>query len=207
MPISPLYHPTLWYPPGAGGMWLNYLVWCSKNDRIIPGDHSHFEWPYLLSIEPEYIPYFEFCSHDRVHKTATVRLGNQQAQFNFFLNVINKKQMPQDLDSLIQGAKMFLEWELDSVDFNLDWCLIFENPEHFVAQLNSITIFDLEFNSAAEQAVEQYQKSCIKIKTYTELEVQAWRRAALEMCTDRQQSISKRLQKAEEVFYNTYYEI
>ena len=207
MPAPLIYKPSLWYPPGAGGMWLNYLVWCGKNNRIIPGDHSHFEWPHLFSIEPKYIPYFEFCSHDKVHKTAAVRLGSQRAQLNFFLNVINKKEMSQDFSSSVYGAKMFLEWELGSVDFNLDWCLIFENPERFVAQLNSITDFELEFNPSAKQAIEQYRKSCVKIETYTEVEVQGWRQAILNLYTDRQQPLPQRLQLAEEIFYNTYYRI
>lgn len=201
--------PGIWYPQGAGGMWLNYLIWCSEHEKIIPGDHPHFEWPYIQSLEPEYVSYLDFYIHGRDHTTAPIILGNNNAWLNFFLNINAKKGMPNDYNSLIIGAKNLLKVHKTHVEFNLDWCLIFTNPEQFVQQLNKLVDyeFEVEYNSITEQAFEQYRRSCIKLTDHADPQIRAWRTAILELFTDKAQSLPQRLQIAEEIFYNTYYEI
>lgn len=199
--------PGFWYPQGAGGMWLNYLIWCSQANKIVPGDHLYFEWPYIQSLEPKYVSYLDFYIHDRDYSTAPIRLGSNRAWFNFFLNINAKKGMPQDYFGLVQGASTFLTWSRDNIDFTLDWCLIFEDPEQFITQLNTVADFNVTLNSVTEQAIEQYRKSCIWIQDYNDSRVAAWRQAALNLFTDREQSLSQRLQIVEEIFYNTYYRI
>lgn len=188
-------------------MWLNYLIWCSKTNEIVPGNHPHFEWPYIQSLRPDYLSFLGFYIHDRDWKTAPIRLGSNRAWFNFFLNVNAKKGLPADYNSSLKGATMFLEWYSSGVEFTLDWCLIFEDPEQFVAQLNSISDFDVKFNSVTEQAFAQYKNSCVWANDSTALQVQAWKTAALNLLTDRKQPLPQRLQIAEEIFYNTYYRI
>jgi hypothetical protein len=188
-------------------MWLNYLVWCSRTAEIIPGNHPHFEWPYIQSLRPDYLSFIGFYVHSRDYLTAPIRLGSHRAWFNFFLNVNAKKGMPVDYNSILNGAKMFLEWHLANIDFNLDWCLIFEDPEHFVHQLNSISGFGVKYNSITEQAFDQYRDSCIAITDHRDLQIQAWRQASLDLFTNRKQPLPQRLQIVEEMFYNTYYRI
>lgn len=197
----------VWYPPGAGGMWLNYLVWCSRSGEIIPGDHAHFEFNYLESLNPAYMSFLGFYTHNLEYDFATIRLGSDRAWFNFFLNIQSKKQMSSDYDSVLNGAKLFLEWRQAAAECNLDWCLIFENPEQFVAQLNSITNFDVKFNSVTEQAFVQYQNSCIAMPDVSATIVRAWRQAILDLHTRSTQPLPQRLQITEEIFYNTYYRI
>jgi len=199
--------PGLWYPQGAGGMWLNYLIWCSQANKIVPGDHYYFEWPYIQSLEPKYISFLGFYPHNRDYSTAPIRLGSDRAWFNFFLNINAKKGMPAEYSALVQGSTNFLIWHQQNIDFTLDWCLIFKDPEQFIAQLNAITDFDVSLNSVTEQAIEQYRKSCVWVQDYNDFRVKAWRQAALNLFTDRKQSLPQRLQIAEEVFYNTYYKI
>jgi len=199
--------PGLWYPQGAGGMWLNYLIWCSQANKIVPGDHYYFEWPYIQSLEPKYISYVDFYNHSRDHSTASIRLGSNRAWFNFFLNVNAKKGISAEYWALVQGSTMFLTWYKQNINFTLDWCLIFEDPEQFITQLNTIADFDVSLNSVTEQAIEQYRKSCIQIQNHNDLQVAAWRQAALNLFTDRQQPLPQRLQIAEEMLYNTYYRI
>lgn len=193
----------VWYPQGAGGMWLNYLIWCSKTNEIVPGDHPHFEWPYIQSLRPDYLSFLGFYIHDRDWKTAPIRLGSNRAWFNFFLNVNAKKGLPHDYDSLLKGATMFLEWHNTGVKFTLDWCLIFEDPEQFVAQLNSISDFDVKFNSVTEQAFIQYKNS--QPRGYTDQAARAWKNAILNLLTDRKQILPQRVQQAEQIFNDTYY--
>lgn len=199
--------PGAWYPPGAGGMWLNYLVWCSKFNKIIPGGHPHFEYNYLESINPEYLSFLGFYTHQLEYDVTPIRLGSDRAWFNFFLNVQAKKGVDSDYDSLLNGAKLFLEWQQQAVEFNLDWCLIFTGPEQFVAQLNSITDLDVQYNSVTEQAFDQYRNSCIAMPDVSAPIVRAWRQAILDVYTKRTQVLPQRLQIAEQIFYNTYYKI
>jgi len=205
-PIDP-NRPGVWYPQGAGGMWLNYLVWCSRTNEIVPGNHPSFEWSYIQSLRPDYLSFLGSYLHDRDYNGAQIRLGSQHAWFNFFLNVNAKKELPEDYNSLVAGAELFLEWKQEDIGFNLNWCLIFEDPEQFIAQLNSISDLNVKYNSVTEQAFEQYRNSCVKITDYTDPQVRAWRHAALNLFTDKNQPLPQRLQIAEEIFYNTYYEI
>jgi len=188
-------------------MWLNYLVWCSRANEIIPGNHPHFEWSYIQSLRHDYLSFLGFYIHGRDYATAPIRLGSYRAWFNFFLNVNAKKGMPPGPSSLVAGAKLFLNWQLDDIDFNLDWCLIFEDPEQFVHQLNLISGFGVKYNSITKQAFAQYQNSCIKVTDYSDPQVVAWRQAALDLFTNSKQPLPQRLQVAEEIFYNTYYKI
>jgi hypothetical protein len=148
-----------------------------------------------------------FYIHSRDYTTAPIRLGSNRAWFNFFLNVNAKKGMPRDCVTLLTGSKMFLNWYQADINFNLDWCLIFEDPEQFVAQLNSISDFKIKYSSVTGQAFDQYRNSCITIADYSDLQINAWRQAALDLFTDRKQPLPQRLQIAEEIFYNTYYRI
>lgn len=205
--IDAVERPGVWYPPGAGGMWLNYLVWCSRSNEIIEGNHTHFEFNYLESLNPDYLSFLGFYTHHQEHEAASIKLGSERAWFNFFLNVQAKKAMPNEYDSLLNGAKLFLQWRQETVEFNLDWCLIFEDPEQFVAQLNSITDLNVQYNSVTEQAFAQYRNSCIAMPDVSAPMVQAWRQAILDLFTNRSDAVPQRLQTAEQIFYNTYYRI
>lgn len=199
--------PGIWYPQGAGGMWLNYLIWCSEHEKIIPGDHPHFEWPYIQSLEPEYVSYLDFYIHGRDYTTAPIILGSNQAWFNFFLNINAKKEMPENYSSLVDGASRLLQLYKTPIEFNLDWCLIFTDPEQFVQQLNNLVEFEIEYNSITEQAFEQYRRSCVKLTDYTDPQMRAWRTAIIDLFTDRTLTVPQRLQSVDEIVYNTHYRI
>jgi len=153
----------LWWPQGAGGMWLNYLIWSSKTQQTIPGSHVEFNYMYLKNINPEYDSYVEFVQHLQDYNDCTVRIGNNQCWFNFYLNICIKKINSDDHLEMQNAARLIQDYDKNLIPFNLDWLLIFNDPEKFLHQFNSITIFNLKFDNVVETAFKQYQKSCLLV--------------------------------------------
>ena len=87
--------------------------------------------------------------------------------------------------------------------------VVYISSEQFVQELNKLVDYEFEvkYNSITEQAFDQYRRSCIKLTDHADPQIRAWRTAILELFTDKAQSLPQRLQIAEEIFYNTYYEI
>ena len=92
------------------------------------------------------------------------------------------------------------------IEFNLDWCWIWENPQQFLTKLNQLAGFELEYNSGAEQAFEQYRASCVFEPLEGDLDV--YQRAVYDLATDQDTTNAQaRLQRAREIVYTTWYRI
>lgn len=150
----------LWWPQGAGGMWVNYLLWSSRQNINIGNDHVDFNYMYLKKINPEYSYSVTFARHLEDPNQSGIRLGNHHAWFNFYLNVCAKKVAADDILHLQNSAKMILNYLSQDLDFNLDWKLIFSDPEKFIAQLNQAGNYDIALNPSAKFAFDQYRRSC-----------------------------------------------
>jgi len=151
--------PTCWYPAGAGGMWLNYLVWCHKTQQTAPGYLPHFELPSLRSIFPNIESNLGFLLHDHDPNSAVIRLGSHRAWFNFYLNLNTKKECA-DAEGLYSETVKFLNYKKLPVNFNLEWTLIWTDPEKFINDLNALHDFKLSYNTHVATAFEQYRHSC-----------------------------------------------
>ena len=151
--------PKFWYPAGAGGMWLNYLIWCNTTQQTIPGYLPHFELPSLRLIVPEFPHYLGFVIHDRDPNSAVIRLGSHRAWFNFYLNLNTKKECA-DADGLYSETVKFLNFRSKPVNFNLEWTRIWTDPEQFINDLNAVHNFKITYNKHTETAFDQYRHSC-----------------------------------------------
>lgn len=151
----------IWWPQGAGGMWVNYLLWAGKENRNIGDKHVDFNYVYLKKNNPEYNYYVTFAKHLEDPADSGIRIGNHHAWFNFYLNVCAKKVDTDDILHLRNSAKMILNYVNRDIDFNLDWQLIFTDPEKFIAQLNLAGGYNITYNQAAQFAFTQYQHSCL----------------------------------------------
>jgi hypothetical protein len=171
----------LWWPQGGGGMWLNYYIFASKMGRIIPGDHTEFNYVYLENIHNKYRCYVNFIRHLEPPSTASIVLGGSNAWFNYYLNLCIKKVIDKDLlqfyltdgsnhnKYLYQAATLILDYVKRDIKFNLMWTDIFTNPEKFTNDLNQITGMKVRYNESARAAIEQYRKSCLFVDLDSEV--------------------------------------
>jgi hypothetical protein len=204
---------------GAGGMWLNYLVWCSKFDTNLPGELNHFEFPdveaainadpalhYYVGDRTQYHSFIQQRKHSVTWHDCEIVLGSDRAWFNFFLNLQKKKGRAEDDGGRYQIAAQYAGWMRRGLQFNLDWCLIWEDPEQFLTRLNELAGFELKYNSGAQQAFEQYRRSCVFEPGEGDLDV--YQRAVYDLATDQETTNEQaRLQRAREIVYTTWYRI
>ena len=203
--------PRVWYPMGAGGMWLNYLTWCSLHNQSVSGDVDNFDFPVIESIvnsnsEIKYQNYFQRREHSITWHDCEIVLGSDRGWFNFFLNLQKKTGRSEDNGVRYQIAAQYAGWMRRGVQFNLDWCDIWEDPERFLATLNQLAGFDLEYNEGAQRAFEQYRRSCVFEPESGDLDV--YQRAVYDLATDQETTNAQaRLQRAREIVYTTWYRI
>ena len=144
----------LWYPQGAGGMWLNYLMWCSRNNRTIPGKHTYYELPYLQGIDPEYRALVFFTRHAIEYDEAVIRLGGNY-WFNFYLNVCTKKDDAWDCQ-----ARSLFEIRDMNMPVNLDWKTMINNPEQFLVNLEHESGYRVYRTPLALGLFPEYRSTC-----------------------------------------------
>jgi hypothetical protein len=153
--------PKFWYPRGAGGMWVNYLIWCNQHQTTVAGNPYNFDWPTLhgrpLSGGETNLG---FMIHNTDPVLSDICLGSHNAWYNFFL-YINIKKDRSDKEGMYSSALRATEWRQKGINFNLDWTLIWLDPEQFIQDLNSLWPFDIQYNEHTQRAVEQYHASCI----------------------------------------------
>jgi len=151
--------PIIWYVPGSGGMWVNYLIWCVKHSQVMSGTFEHFEFPSVQQRHPDYYSCLKFTEHTDDPNTADIVLGSDRAWMNFYLNVIKKKQIhPTPMVTRYTQTLM-----CQHIKFNLEWCDIWENPKKFVQDLAQLSGYQLQYNKYACTAIEQYRQSCVWI--------------------------------------------
>lgn len=142
----------LWYPPGAGGMWLNYFIWCGYTGKNIPGDHPHFELTYLKSIDKSYQAYTRFSRHTEDWRNANIVFGDDCFYVNFYLNLIFKKPR----ENWHYAAKTILSLRESSPVFNITWSTLFVNRSVFCQQISKLTNINIELNQATHTAIDQF---------------------------------------------------
>jgi hypothetical protein len=203
--------PKLWYPMGSGGAWLNYLTWCSLHNQSISGDVDNFDFPVIESIvnsnsEIKYQNYFQRREHSITWHDCEIVLGSDRAWFNFFLNLQKKTGRSEDQGVRYQIAAQYAGWIRRGVQFNLEWCDIWQEPEQFLSRLKELTTLNLLFNAGAEQAFDQYRRSCVFEPESGDLDI--YQRAVRELATDQETTNDNaRLQRAREIVYTTWYRI
>jgi len=150
--------PHIWYVPGSGGMWVNYLIWCVQNRTTGSGAFDHFEFLDLEQRIPHYQSHLIFLEHTDDPSTADIVLGSNRAWMNFYLNLVKKKNLVQDW----QRVSRFMQGlQTQDIKFNLDWCDIWDNPVRFMQQLSLLTGFDLPYNYVVKKVMAQYSRTCV----------------------------------------------
>ena len=211
--------PRVWYPMGAGGMWLNYLIWAARFNATIPENPMNFEFPDIENIinanpdlhfyvgdKTQYHSFIQQRKHSISWHDCEIRLGSDRAWFNFFLNLQKKKGRAEDEGGRYQIAAQYAGWMRRGIEFNLDWCWIWEDPEQFLTRLNELGGFDLVYNAGAERAFEQYRASSPFEPEEGDLDV--YQRAVYDLATDQDTTNAQaRLQRAREIVYTTWYRI
>lgn len=202
--------PKIWYPPGAGGMWVNYLIWCNKNQTTVPGYPKNFDWPTLFGKPmPGDQTNLSFMIHQTDPADSVICLGSSYALYNFYLN-INIKKSRADKDGLYKSALNAVERRKKGINFNLDWRLIWTDPEQFVSDLNTIWPFDITYNKHIDRAVKQYHASCIFPSIDNEKFQQNelfkhWHQALIDHETDVNLTMAQRHTQALEITRSMYF--
>ena len=195
-----MQRPAIWYPPGAGGHWLNYLIWCHQHQTTVPGNPINFNWQTLHS-RPMTWPetYLQFRIHNNDPADSPIVLGSHRAWFNFFL-CINTKKPQADKEGRYQSACDALNYRKRNITFNLDWRLIWTNPEQFVQDLNRTGGFDVVIDQHTTRAFEQYRASCYM----PDIDSAEFRQS--DLCQDWYQAlVDHDPEQAEEIFKNMYF--
>jgi hypothetical protein len=191
-------------------MWLNYLIWCSKHKFTLPGNPLNFEWPEIRALISNYDGYFTFMIHDTNPADSVVCLGSHQAWYNFFLN-LNTKKDKADKYILYNSALKAVKHQKNNFQFNLDWRMIWIDPEQFIKNLNSIWPFDVAYNEHTQRAFEQYRASCIlpniDSQEFQQSDLfQRWHQALVDHETDVNLSLEDRDKQALDITRNMYFD-
>jgi len=143
----------MWFCPGGGGNWVNYLIWSWRNNKIIPGDHWHFSIPILQAADSTYKLVVNTLDHSILppENSTDIMFGTTRAWNNLWYMNIVKNTAPND--------SLQYHFSDTNLRFNLEWADIVEDPENFLQSLNSIINENIKFNSIVEQVWMQYLKS------------------------------------------------
>ena len=154
-----LHHIKLFYLPGGGGNWVNYLLWCWVNNKIIPGEHAHFGQDVLWPIEQTYGGIVALAHHDSDWHDSDIVLGSQKMFYNWWLMNQIKNSPGLIFNSKQIGPLADLVDNFFDIGYNLDWTLIVENPRKFLQQLSSFLPFEIKYTPLVRHAIYQYLQS------------------------------------------------
>lgn len=150
--------PYIWYPQGAGGMWINYLLWCNSKQTTLPENFTSFEFGPIHEKYPEYFSALLFSPHNATQEEANnsrIRLGGSN-WFNYYLNIVAKKAE----GNYYGCAESVLKVLNNNVQPNLYWQDIINNPEKFLTDLGNLMGYRIRYNEVTQQAIKQYLDSC-----------------------------------------------
>ena len=201
--------PAIWYPIGAGGHWLNYLIWCNFYKKNLPFGLNAFRPRDLTNIFNDYCVFIDFNNPHNDTVTGDILLGSNRAWYNFYLYNLTKNGMVGD-DNLYKGACVNLNLWKKNIQFNLEWTLIWTDPEKFLKDLNSFKNINLSYGSYSEIAFAQYRKSCllpdIKNNEFRSSNVfKYWHKAIFDTQTDTNFSNQQRIDQAEFILEQLYW--
>ena len=201
--------PSVWYYPGAGGMWLNYLVWSGTYQHNFDGNLPRFEFPDLHVINPQYHVFLGYQDHAADPNSGHICLGSHRAWYNFYLNINTKKDAADD-DGLYNAAIHIMQYRRDNIKFNLDWTLLWTSPEQFIADLNTLWPFNLKLDQYTARAIQQYQESCyypdINLAEFQNNRLfKFWKQAIIDTETDTLLTMAQRDTQANEITHSLYW--
>lgn len=163
--------PTVWYLPGGGGNWLNYMIWCHFYERNIPGNYINFHLDTLTAIDPAYRYIIRLQLHTNHWRTGIVGFGSHNACLNIWMNNCRKLGHSVDHKDLVMMAVNYhksYDWD---VIYNIQWHLIVTDPEFMLQCLNDSLGLKLTYTPAVQHAFQQYIDSCWP----PELQGDAWK--------------------------------
>jgi hypothetical protein len=189
----PVKKPTLWFAGGAGGNWLNYMIWCGLNQKNIIGKHVEFSNQNLKAQLPVFFKIVKHSDYD-CHTDAV--LGSYRSLLNFYINVATKN--PSWTEAHPSGYILMQDHEWN---YNLDYCDIFLDPDKFVKSVNQLTELNLSMDHYVECAFDQYWKSCVWVDmTKQELFKTQWITDSVDWClnnrTNKSDSLAQRTEQA-----------
>lgn len=149
--------------PGSGGQWVNYLLWCLNQGRVMSGGFDHFEFDAVLQRDPNYFTSVEFLEHTDLPSNADIVLGSDRAWMNFYANLTVKKNKIDDCDGVLN---YIVQLQQKKINFNLDWCDLWQQPEKFLSDLGTLIGRKLPYDRIAKQAIAQYSRSCVWLEPY-----------------------------------------
>ena len=141
---------TIWYMPGGGANWVNYMTWCYYNNTILTTLPAHFSHKIVSETLPNYIYLYWLQSHQANPNDADIVLGSTRHGINLKFNNITKNGR---WFYNVEELKTFTSLR---INYNLDWAKIVEDPEQFVIDLNQLSGYNIKFNSIVEQTFVQY---------------------------------------------------
>ena len=107
------------------------------------------------------------------------------------------------------GPNGFWTWNDVNVEFNLDWCDIFNNPESFLESLYDITGYRLYLDQYTTTAIDQYKKSCDWMYNKDSLVnnqfFQAWSNYCFEYRTNPNDDPDNRLSQSQALIHKTIF--
>lgn len=163
--------PKIWYLPGAGGNWLNYLVWSYLNDRNIEGDHLNFHFDYLREIDPKYNYVLRCWFHTEPWHTGDLVFGSHKACLNIWINNCRKLGHTTSEAAL---TRMAIHYQNDynwNTGYSIQWHLIVTDPEFLLACINDALGLSLSYTPVVQRSIKQYIASCWP----TELQGDSWK--------------------------------
>lgn len=151
----------IWFPAGAGGSWLNYLVWCSTTQTSLDHPFTHFRYHDVLKVCSSFKVCLKYVFHyvtPDTTKSPMVILGSNRAWINFWILMAEKYDADAG-DTWIPTPKAYYRPDF-AITFNLDWCDIFQDPEKFLYTLSRLLEYRIKYDQHTQHAIEQYQRTC-----------------------------------------------
>ncbi len=149
---------TVWYMPGAGGNWLNYMLWCYLHNRTIPGNHKNFHINTLTEFCPEYHYILGVSPHQVPWQACNVLFGSHKSALNIFIT--NCRKLGYNPDTVVHMALLYQKTYDWSVEYNIQWHLLPTDPEAMLKLLSDILGIEISYTTAVQHAFQQYINSC-----------------------------------------------
>ena len=159
---------TVWYMPGGGGNWLNYMVWCYLYNQNIPGNYKNFHIHTLLNSCCDYSYILGVAPHQTPWNECSVVLGSHRSLLNLFIN--NCGKLGYTLDNIVNRALLFQKNYDWSVGYNIQWHLIANDHKTFLEALSDVLKIKITYTVPVQHAFQQYIDSCWS----PELQGDAW---------------------------------
>ena len=171
----------IFYPPGGGGVWLSYLIYCLENNlppaTKVGNFHNEVQSANVV------LAHF-FPSDSRVWRNCEkpvlgYKLFSTKNTFNVYLNIVSKMLIKENTDyingDISTKANLLIEWSSymasqeyanlyeKSIDLDYDW--IFTNPDLFLNTLfkllDELSIKHNRNYELGQAGIDTFKASCV----------------------------------------------